>query len=65
MAETVTGFLEMGGYGRFVWAAFAATVLVMAGLLIQSLHSLRERRSKLSALQTEIASARSSNPDEA
>jgi heme exporter protein D len=35
--ETLSDFLNMGGYAFFVWASFICTFLCMAGVLIQSL----------------------------
>jgi heme exporter protein D len=64
MVETLARFFAMGGYGGFIWPAFGVTVLVMAALLIQSLCSLHERQSTLSALQAEVAFGHSGNSDE-
>ena len=50
--ESFELMLEMGGYGRFVWPAFALTLAVLAVLLLVSLRSLRARESALEALQT-------------
>jgi heme exporter protein D len=49
--DTVQAFLDMGGYGGFVWPAFGITALVLAGLLIVSLRSLKAREATLAALQ--------------
>ena len=32
-------FFEMGGYGAFVWSAWAATALILGGLLVVTLIS--------------------------
>ncbi|MBK8908042.1 MAG: heme exporter protein CcmD [Rhodospirillales bacterium] len=45
----------MGGYGRFVWPAFAATVIVLLGLLIASRRSLKANQATLAHLQKESA----------
>ncbi|TVR95941.1 MAG: heme exporter protein CcmD [Rhodospirillales bacterium] len=50
--------MEMGGYGRFVWPAFAVTALVLAGLLVQSLRTLKGREAQLSLLQGSLDRAR-------
>ena len=49
--DSLTSFLEMGGYARFVWPSFAITLFVLAGLLIESMHALRVRQRRLAALQ--------------
>jgi heme exporter protein D len=50
--ELVVGFIEMGGYGGYIWPAFGATALVLLGLLLVSLRSLRAREDALAALQS-------------
>jgi heme exporter protein D len=47
----VVAFIEMGGYGGYVWPAFGATAVVLLGLLLVSLRSLRARENALAALQ--------------
>ena len=47
----VASFLDMGGYGGYVWPAFGATAAVLLGLLLASLRSLRAREDVLAALQ--------------
>ena len=32
--DSFSAFLDMGGYGFFVWLSFAVTLIVMAGLVI-------------------------------
>jgi heme exporter protein D len=44
-------FLEMGGYAVYVWPAFAMAALVMIGLLITSLRTLRAREAILRRLE--------------
>ncbi|MHA1600951.1 MAG: heme exporter protein CcmD [Alphaproteobacteria bacterium] len=44
-------FLAMGGYGNFVWPAFALTAAVLIGLLITTLRRLRALRNELARLQ--------------
>lgn len=45
-------FLDMGGYGAFVWPAFGITALVMAGLLAVTVYQLRQRRRQLAELES-------------
>jgi heme exporter protein D len=49
--DSLTSFLEMGGYARFVWPSFAVTLFVLAGLLITSMRSLKVKQQRLAALQ--------------
>jgi len=46
-------FLAMGGYARYVWPAYGFAVLVLGGLLVQSLSAYRRCRRELAALQGE------------
>ncbi|TVR83407.1 MAG: heme exporter protein CcmD [Rhodospirillales bacterium] len=50
--------MEMGGYGRFVWPAFAFTALVLAGLLVQSLRTLKSREAQLAFLRDAVERTR-------
>jgi heme exporter protein CcmD len=45
----VAGFWAMGGYGAYVWTAFAFTILVLAGLLWQSWRFARKQTAALAA----------------
>ena len=40
----------MGGYAAFVWPAFGTALVVLGGLLITSLRTLRANQAALSAL---------------
>jgi heme exporter protein D len=44
-------FLAMGGYARFVWPAYAVAVIVLGGLLLDSLIIYRKRRRELDAAE--------------
>ena len=44
-------FLAMGGYGWFVWSAYAITALVMVGLAVLSVRQARRRTSELERLR--------------
>lgn len=44
-------FLAMGGYARFVWPAFGLAVLVLGGLLIESLVTYKKRQRELAAAE--------------
>jgi len=44
-------FFHMGGYAGYIWPAIGVTVLVMAGLLVQSVADLRTQRRLLGGLE--------------
>ncbi len=44
-------FLAMGGYARFVWPAWGVAVIVLGGLLVESLMTYRKRRRELAAAE--------------
>lgn len=45
--EAIDHFLAMGGYAQFVWPAYAVAVIIMGGLLIETLITYRKRRRAL------------------
>ena len=57
--EGVLGYLEMGGHGGFIWAAYAAAVLVLAGVWLLSWRNLRRSEEELRRLETRLPGARS------
>lgn len=46
-------FLDMGGYGAFVWPCFALAALILGGFAISSLTRLRTRQRELDRLKAE------------
>jgi len=46
-------FFDMGGYGAFIWPSYGITALVMLGLLVASLRSLRANETQLASLESE------------
>jgi heme exporter protein D len=44
-------FLAMGGYARFVWPAFGLALIVLGGLLIESLVTYKKRQRELAAAE--------------
>ena len=46
----LTAFLDMGGYGQFVWPAYGVVAVVLIGLFIDSLRSLKTAETELAAL---------------
>ena len=51
----MSGWLDMGGYGAFVWPAFGLTFVVMAAMVIATLTSLRARRRELDRLESSLS----------
>ena len=49
--NTLSEFLFMGGYGGFVWPAYAIALLVLASLVVTSLKSLRAAEAEVAALE--------------
>lgn len=56
--DALTAFFHMGGYGVYVWPAFAVAALVLGGLLFASLRTLRANEATVKELQA----ARSNSP---
>ena len=48
-------FLQMGDYGAFIWSAYGLAVLVMGGLVVATLRSLRSQERQLAALEAATA----------
>jgi heme exporter protein D len=44
-------FLEMGGYGAFIWPAYGVALLVLSLLAIDSVTRLRRRLAELARLE--------------
>ncbi len=57
-SESVSAFLDMGGYAAFVWPSFAITAVVLVGMLVASLRWLRSNEAALDALQAERGARR-------
>ncbi len=47
-------FLDMGGYGAFVWPSYIITALVLAAVFIFSRRLLKSRERELAALQKSL-----------
>ena len=52
--EALTRFFEMGGYGGFIWPAYAVAALVLILLWIFSWRSLRRSEGELAQLDTRL-----------
>jgi heme exporter protein D len=51
--SSLSSFLEMGGYGGFVWPAFGLTAAILLALLADSLRRLKSGQRALARLQAE------------
>ena len=51
--ERISAFIDMGGYGAFVWPAYGATAVVLVALLLFSRRALGRSEAALAALQSE------------
>ena len=48
----VSEFFAMGGHAGFIWPAWIIAVLVLTGLVAQSLRTLRARAAELAVLES-------------
>ncbi len=51
--ERIETFFAMGGYGLYVWPAYALTAAIMVAFLIATLRSLRCRKRALRNLEAD------------
>ncbi|MEE8560323.1 MAG: heme exporter protein CcmD [Alphaproteobacteria bacterium] len=49
--DSIRAYFEMGGYGIYVWPAFAVAAVVLVGLLFASLRSVRASEETLKKLR--------------
>jgi heme exporter protein D len=54
--------LAMGGYAAYVWSAFAAALLLLVGLFLQSRQAARRRELELEELRARIRPQRPRAP---
>lgn len=47
----ISDFLAMGGHAGFIWPAWTVAVVVLTGLIVQSLRTLRAREAELAVLE--------------
>lgn len=55
---TLSEFIDLGGYGTYVWPSYAITLLLLLGLLVTSLFRLRANRRVLARLEARRGGAR-------
>ena len=58
--ERIVTFFEMGGYGAFVWPAFALTAVIMVTFAVSSLRRLRHEQRVLRELEAKAPPRRRS-----
>ncbi|MBT5108521.1 MAG: heme exporter protein CcmD [Rhodospirillaceae bacterium] len=51
MSEQITEFLAMGGHGAFIWPAYLIATVVLLGLLIASIRTMRDQERVLQQLR--------------
>ena len=49
--ETMSTFFEMGGYGAYIWPCYGVTAVLMVGILMSSMRSLKGNRATLIELE--------------
>ncbi len=59
MNQSIAEFFAMGGYAGFIWPAYGIAALVLIGLLVVSLHQLRQARETLRRYDLQPGSDRS------
>ena len=47
----LTTFINMNGYGQYIWPAFAISIIVLAGIFLQSYRFLKRTEKELETLQ--------------
>ena len=47
----MTEIFDMGGYGAYVWSAWGVAVLVLGGLIVASIRTMRVRERELAELE--------------
>ena len=49
--DSIVAFLDMGGYGHFVWPAYGVVAVVLVGLMLASPRSLKSAEATLPAFE--------------
>ena len=49
--DTLLTFLNMGGYGDFIWPAYVIVTIVLAGLLISSRRFVKAAEAELDSIK--------------
>lgn len=59
--EKILSFLEMGGYGIYIWPCYGISAIFMIGIYITSTRTLKVNRAILTSLEKDTMQP--SNPD--
>ncbi len=51
--NSFSSFLDMGGYAAFVWPSFGLSAVLLIGIFVISLRTLKANRAALNALNRE------------
>ncbi len=49
--ESFSAFLEMGGYGAYVWPSFGVSAVLMVAVALQSIRALKASEAAFKALE--------------
>lgn len=49
--NSLSSFLDMGGYGVFVWPSFGLSAVLLIGVFVISVRTLKSNRQALAALE--------------
>ncbi len=56
-------YFAMGGHAAFIWSAYAVATVVMIGMLVASLRSLRRQQQAVRLLEEARGKGRAERPD--
>ncbi len=48
---TISSFLEMGGYGAYIWPCYGISAILMIAIYVTSVRTLKENRAILNSLE--------------
>ena len=54
--NSLSAFLDMGGYAAFVWPSFGLSAFLLIGIFVASVRTLKANRAALAALENEGSS---------
>ncbi len=55
--NTISSFLDMGGYAAFVWPSFGLSAVLLIGIFVISVRTLKANHATLDALNNEAERA--------
>ncbi len=57
----MTEYLAMGGYAAFIWPTYAVAAVLLTGLLVLSLRTMRQRESLVDSLRRDRGQRRAAS----